>query len=374
MRPAVLVAVTELRRRMRDRTVLIHGFLAPVVLGGIIGLAVGRQGGRVTLAASTGEHAPAAAVAAVTELVASTSRDANIAVRRYASATAARDAVRRGRAQAAVLVGEREGGEPVQVVDRPGEELGASMARAVAATVRERIDTGRVVAAALGGAAPSPALPGSSPAITLTSRRADQRVRLIAYYAPSVAVIFLFFGAGAAGRSLLQERREGTLLRLRAAPVTSASVVAGKIAAVFVLSLTSIFVLWGTTSLVFSTSWGSPAAVALVCVAVAAAISGVGLMVAVRSRDEREANGSLAVVGFALALLGGNFFPPGSLPTALAWASLLTPNGWATQAFGRLAIDGTGLDSVRWTLVALGGMAVTFAALAWSSIDRALAL
>ena len=141
MRPAVLVAVTELRRRMRDRTVLIHGFLAPVVLGGIIGLAVGRQGGRVTLAASTGEHAPAAAVAAVTELVASTSRDANIAVRRYASATAARDAVRRGRAQAAVLVGEREGGEPVQVVDRPGEELGASMARAVAATVRERIDT-----------------------------------------------------------------------------------------------------------------------------------------------------------------------------------------------------------------------------------------
>ena len=44
MRAALLVAATDLRRRLRNRTVLLYGVAAPLVLSWIISLALGGGG------------------------------------------------------------------------------------------------------------------------------------------------------------------------------------------------------------------------------------------------------------------------------------------------------------------------------------------
>jgi ABC-type multidrug transport system permease subunit len=59
------------------------------------------------------------------------------------------------------------------------------------------------------------------------------------------------------------------------------------------------------------------------------------------------------MVGFGLALLGGNFFPPGALPDSFEKLSRLTPNGVALQAFAKLSIDGGTLRSIVPSLLAL---------------------
>ena len=50
------------------------------------------------------------------------------------------------------------------------------------------------------------------------------------YFAPSIAVVFLFIGSGLGMRSLLMERSTGTLARLAAAPIRPSAIVVGEAA------------------------------------------------------------------------------------------------------------------------------------------------
>jgi ABC-2 type transport system permease protein len=82
-------------------------------------------------------------------------------------------------------------------------------------------------------------------------------------------------------------------------------------------------------------------------------ISALALLVTGFARDQGQADTATLVIGLVLALLGGNFFPPGSLPTFFAYLSLATPNGWALQGFGSLALDGGGWGAVVGPTIAL---------------------
>ena len=73
----------------------------------------------------------------------------------------------------------------------------------------------------------------------------------------------------------------------------------------------------------------------------------IALLVTVVARTEAQADAATAGIGFALALLGGNFFPPGSLPPFFETLSLPDARtGGGSQGYGALAIDGKGLDAV----------------------------
>jgi hypothetical protein len=61
-------------------------------------------------------------------------------------------------------------------------------------------------------------------AITVRDSRFENDYNLMAYFAPGMAMIFLFFVMGAAARSLLTERSEGTLARMLAGPTTPSGV------------------------------------------------------------------------------------------------------------------------------------------------------
>ncbi len=216
-----------------------------------------------------------------------------------------------------------------EVVDRPNALLGQETAQAVAAGLASRLYAARL------GNGPATRFAALS-VIGATVGNGGKAV--LDYFAPSIAVVFLFIGSGLGMRSLMLERTGGTLVRMAASPVRPGAIVTGKLLAVGLTGLVSILVVWGTTTAVFGADWGAPLGVLLMCLAAVAAMCGFGVLVTSFARNEREAFAASLIVGLVLALLGGNLLPPGALPGYLQVLSLATPNGWALVGFGRLAL------------------------------------
>lgn len=263
--------------------------------------------------------------------------------------------------------GSLAGSEPQSVVAlrRADAPIAGAVAAGIAAGFAARADAGRIaalVAAGGGGAEVSQVIDevvASEPAVQVVEdRRGRLGVDLISYFGPSMGVLFLFFTVGATARSLLGERATGTLSRLQAAPVTAASVLGGKVLAVFVLGMGSLGVLWAATTVAFDADWGHPLPVVALSAATVAAVAGVAALVASAMRSEQAADGAALVVSFAFALLGGNFLPPGDRPAAFETASKLVPNGWALDGFTATAFDGAGIGDVALNLAVLAAIAV----------------
>ncbi len=162
------------------------------------------------------------------------------------------------------------------------------------------------------------------------------------------------------------ERSAGTLARLTASPLRPAQIVLGKLLAIFVTGLMTIFVIWAVTTFAFGADWGSPLGVVLMAVGATLAMCGIGVFLTSLAKNEQQAFGITMLVGLALALLGGNLLPSGSLPDAFQVLALGTPNGWALVGFGRLDQLSEPASSVIGPFVVLlviaaiaGGLAMT---------------
>jgi ABC-2 type transport system permease protein len=123
---------------------------------------------------------------------------------------------------------------------------------------------------------------------------------------------------------------------------------------------------------VLGATWGDPIGVIVLSVALVLAMGSIALLVTVMAKTQEQADAATAGVGFTLAMLGGNFFPPGSLPPVFQWLSLLTPNGWGLQGYGSLAIDGKGPGAILGPVGALVAITALFGALAVVRFRRAV--
>ena len=387
-RVALLVAGTELRRRLRDRSLVITGLGAPFLLALIMGFAFkpSASGALVRVGVVDNTATPAAA-AIVKAGVRAAALSPEMTVIYLPSTDALASALRTNQVEAGVIVPAGFGQPgPTTAADFPTERaianstLGGPAASVLLDAIDSRLAAAGLAVATAGppsGAIRGPSLrPGlnlspeliraaSLPAVvTYASENQHRRLSLVGYFAPSMAIVFLFFGASGVARSVLAERQTGTMARLAAAPVRGAAVAAGKILGLLLVSLLGLFVLWGATTLAFGADWGRVGPVAVMCLVSAMTISALALLVTGFARDSGQADTATLVIGLVLALLGGNFFPPGSLPTFFAYLSLATPNGWALQGFGSLSLDGGGWGAVVGPTIALTVMSAACIAVA----------
>ena len=190
------------------------------------------------------------------------------------------------------------------------------------------------------------------------------------YFAPSMAILFLFLTLGSGARSLLTERKEGTLTRLRSMPITPRAIIAGKTLAVFTLGLASFGTVYAVTALFFDANWGPPGAVVAVIVATTAAVAALSVLVTSLAHTDAQAEGYTSVLTFGLALLGGNFVTPGAAPDLLRSLSRLTPNGWSLAAFTDLAAGQADLTDLATTLAVLAAITLVSGGVGLALTDR----
>src|SRR5206468_4083170 len=140
------------------------------------------------------------------------------------------------------------------------------------------------------------------------------------------------------------ERRQGTLRRLRAAPVTKGQVLLGKLVPCLLLSLFQGFFLLLAGRLFFGMSWGPESwpfgrqvlMLAPVVFTTSLAAMGLSLLLAAVARSEIQVAliGSLLVL--FLALLSGCLIPRELMPEAMLQVSHFTPHAWALDAYRQL--------------------------------------
>jgi len=366
LRATLLIAAKDLRQRFRDRSGLVIAFVAPFLLAAIIGLAFGSGDGfnfSATYAVVDDDRGPLAA-RFVDGVLAGPGLAEVVTVRRVGAAEA-RDLVDRGEADAAFLIPagfsasvQRGGSATVTVLAAGASPVAGQVARSLAEGYAAQLAaTGLSVRTALDAAGRPPtqaeanrlgrlAAAGQPPVRLVDGGVGAREIKASNYFGPSMAIFFLFFTVSFGARSILIERREGTLRRLLASAAPPGAVIAGKALAAFALGVTSVLVMWLATSLVFGADWGDPLAVVALTVSSVLAAIGITALVVTLARTDEQADGYSSLVVFTLALLGGNFIYLAQLPDLLQRLSRLTPNGWALRGFVDLVADGGGLETV----------------------------
>lgn len=323
LRHALVILGKDLRQRARDRSGWIVAFVVPLAMAALLGTALADAGDaspqRVALVAAPGDARAAASAAAFEAWQAA--REAPRLLLAPSDEPSARQALRDGEIKSALLFG----ADGPRVLARQREVFAARRLEAV-------VDRFLAESALADG--------GALPPSRVVRRSPGGELRMLDFFAPSMAVLFASFGALAGVRALQGEKDTGALARLAAAPIHPLSVLVAKFGALLLTGLAQMVMLIAATALLFGTRWGAPGPLAALVAGTAwMAVGMTSFFVAWGGNAERGttiANVSI----FVLALIGGQFLPPSGLPDVFETLQRLTPNGQATRGFVDLAAAG----------------------------------
>jgi ABC-2 type transport system permease protein len=356
MHAALSIAAKDLRQKVRDRSAIIIAVVAPLSLAFLFSSAL--PGDQTTFDATfvvvdldRGPVAgglvdgPLAGLAPVGIDVQQKSTEAEArAMVDDGSASVAiiipagfSDAVQAARATELTVVGRANATFATQVARSilaafvnsvEGVQVAVATVIASSSSAPDRATIGRVTQAAL--TAPAPIL-------TAADQTGDRLASTPTYYAAAMSVLFLFFAAQFGVVSIHAERRAGTLARMLAAPISTRSVLFGKVLVSLVLGVVSMAIVAVGTTFLMGADWGDPVAVAALIFATVLAASGIALLVVGFTKNEEQASGLTAIVAMVFAVLGGSFFPLSQAPEGLAQLSLFTPHAWFLRGVNDLA-------------------------------------
>ena len=177
---------------------------------------------------------------------------------------------------------------------------------------------------------------------------------------PGFTVLFVFLTAQATARSIYDEKKVGSFRRLLAAPMSKASLLAGKMLPNFMTGLiqTAVIFAFGIIGmrllgLTPMTLGDAPLAVVLIAVLVALCSSAFGILIAAIARTENQIGGLSSVFLWVMGILGGCFIPLFILENFLGPLPKIVPHYWANRAFNDLLVRGLGLADVTTEMAAL---------------------
>jgi len=222
----------------------------------------------------------------------------------------------------------------------------------------------QAVAAMMTGEAPRAeagvvSLVRTAPALSETV--SDEPVTAFQVTVPGYSVFGIFWIVSLLAMSVLKEKQDGTFRRLIAAPMSRATMLAGKLTPYFLIAVVQMVLMFGVAAAFMGLGLGT-SIVALIAVSLAVAASAVGLGVLVSSivKTEAQGNGLTTLLLLTLSALGGSFIPRFVMPDWMNTAGLVTPHAWALDAYQDLLVRGGGLADVAPEIGMLLGFTAVF--------------
>ena len=172
---------------------------------------------------------------------------------------------------------------------------------------------------------------GNKPVVTVdrvapVGMRAQKTPDAFQQNVPGYAIYGLFWIVSLLAGSILREKREGTFRRLLVAPVSKGTLLAGKLAPHYLINLIQLVIIFGVSTVLFRMSLGqSVAGLVAVSLTVAAAATGLGVLVSALARTEAQVGGLTILLLLSLSALGGCFVPRFVMPPWLRTLGLVTP-------------------------------------------------
>ena len=336
MRAAWLICRKDLRSRLRDRSAVLIGIVVPLGLAFIFNaIFSGISGGSnvISLGVVDADHG-VASQQFTGQVLEAVGRSGLITIHTEPTVPRARALAARGTLAAVIVIpagfsARVQAGQPasMQVIGNADAPVSTQVARSIAESYvadlnRVRLSVATVAAAdpgaslpparirALAAAAAAATAPVAVRDVSAQTRELDQK----SFFAAGMAVFFLFFTVQFGVTSLLEERNEGTLARLLAAPVSRASILGGKLLTSFLLGIISMTVLVVATTVLFGAAWGNPFGVAVLIVTAIMAATGIMALIATLARNAEQAANWQSVTAVILGLIGGTFFPVSQAP------------------------------------------------------------
>jgi ABC-2 type transport system permease protein len=145
--------------------------------------------------------------------------------------------------------------------------------------------------------------------------------------------------------TLLNEKEDGTLARLLAAPIPRDAILGSKALVSYVLGVLATMILLITATLLMGAEWGPWLGV--LTLVLAAVLTAVALMAIVAgiAKTAEGAGAAQSIIAVGLALLGGSWFPV-SGEGVLGFLARLTPHFWFLDGLEDLA------GASSWTVIA----------------------
>jgi linearmycin/streptolysin S transport system permease protein len=386
---AWLICAKDLKARLRDRSAPLIGIVVPLALAFIFSaLFSGIAGGSGVIGLGVVDADHGAASQAFTQQVLPAVRQSGlITVHTETSAVRARRLAANGKLDAVIVIpagfsARVQAGQPasLQVIGNVDASVATEVARSIAEAYaaelnRARLSVATVVAVqngsagststqALAARAAAAATPVAVSDVSAQTKELDTK----SFFAAGMAVFFLFFTVQFGVTSLLEERSEGTLARLLAAPISRASILGGKLMVSFLLGVISMAVLAVATSLLFGAEWGNPLGVAVLIVAAITSAMGIMSLIAALAKNAEQAANWQSVASVVLGLLGGTFLPASQAPGVLSTLTFAAPQAWFLRGLGDLR--GGSLGAVWIPALAMLGFAVVTGGLALFRLRR----
>lgn len=245
----------------------------------------------------------------------------------------------------------------------------ASMIRGVAEKINQQFQVTRQVESNLEGSG----IPGSTietivqdqlsrerqqPAVGIDEELIGGSPDFINQYLPGIVTMYVLFSLSLISRTIVEERRRGTLERLLTTRLSVGELFFGKFLSTAARGFIQTLILLALSYAVFQMftplSFLASLVVSIVFVAAAAAL---GLIIASISRTEEAANWIAVVVTMFMVMMGGTFFPVAE-GSVLATIGKVSINTYANEAYRAIITQGGSLGDVWRPLAVLAGVAI----------------
>jgi ABC-2 type transport system permease protein len=164
---------------------------------------------------------------------------------------------------------------------------------------------------------------------------------------PGIMAQFVIFGLTSSATLLVLERKSQTLKRLLTTSMHPRDVVAGKVLAMFLVTLLQEAILVAVGQIAFHVDYlREPLATLLLMVGLALFAANLGLLIGVIAKSEQHASALGLIAMFAFSALGGVWFPLEITGKTFSAIGHLTPLAWAIDGFQNILIRSLGLSSV----------------------------
>ena len=179
--------------------------------------------------------------------------------------------------------------------------------------------------------------------------------------APGMGSMYVMFTVLGGMAALLRERRQWTLQRLIALPLSRAQILGSKIGAFFVRGMIQYLIIFAVGAAAGMNFGGNPLGLLTVMVAFVLCITALTFALAPRITSESQANGIVLLLSLSLAPLGGAWWPLEIVPEFMQTIGHLSPVAWAMDGFQDLIYFGGGfVDVLPEVGVLLGAAVVLF--------------
>ena len=372
-----MTAFTALLRKdlvlhFSNRRAVIMSFVAPVLIAAFFGSLFGGTGSRpsaVPVAVVDLDQSPTSA-----RIVAAMRADKSLDLSQGDASTAA-GLVQSGKLRAAITLPAGFAAQAGQALfggaGKPAIELRYDPSQATTLPLVRGLLTQHVLAglsAAVPGA-PKLSAPFETHEIE-SAGRFEARYNGYAHSFAGMGVQFILLMGVDMGLGLLLMRRLGLWQRLRAAPLSRATLVGSRIASCALIALIVFSAVYAVAIAAFGVRIeGSVLGFAAVLVAFALLTASFGLLIAALGRTPEATRGLAILATLLMVMLGGAWVPSFIFPPWLQTLSLWVPTHWAVEGLDAMTWRGLPFSAALLPVGAMLAFSAVFAALAWWRFD-----